>query len=156
MNPTPSAVFVYGTLKRGERNFQISERAGWVRSVKAWLEGYQLFHIPRRERLPYTYPAVVQGQGRVWGEVQWFADLEAALRVLDVLEDEGNEYLRISVQAHLGSTLESHGLERPLSLEVWTYVYPHPDAILQARGIPVLDGVWLEAQALDQAALGEQ
>lgn len=145
MDEAPTAVFVYGTLKQGERNFHVSERAGWLHSERGWLEGFQLFHIPQRERLSYTYPAMVAGEGQVWGEVQWFADLEAALEVLDVLEDEGNEYIRVQTDAHLGSTLERHGFENAQTLGVWTYVYPHRDAILRARGIRLPDGVWLEA-----------
>jgi gamma-glutamylcyclotransferase (GGCT)/AIG2-like uncharacterized protein YtfP len=145
MDEAPVAVFVYGTLKRGERNFGVSQQAGWLRSEEGWLEGFQLFHIPRRERLSYSYPAIVEGEGVVWGEVQWFADLGAALKTLDVLEDEGNEYLCIQAEAHLGGTLEHHGFEKGRTVKVWTYVYPDQDAIIRARGIPVPDGVWREA-----------
>lgn len=130
----PSAIFVYGTLKQGERNFPLSQRAGWVRSEPGWLEGFQLFHIPQRERLPYSYPAIVQGEGRVEGEVQWFKDLELALGVLDPLEDEGSEYLRIpaTAQTEVGAVL------------VWVYVYPSLEAIRRARGILRSGGVWSE------------
>lgn len=145
MDEAPVAVFVYGTLKRGERNFAVSQRAGWLRSEKGWLRGFQLFHIPRRERLPYSYPAIVEGEGVVWGEVQWFADLGAALKILDVLEDEGREYLRVRAKASLGGVLEQHGFENTTTLRVWTYVYTDWEAIIRARGILVPDGVWREA-----------
>lgn len=131
----PSAVFVYGTLKRGERNFPVSQQAGWVRSEPGWLEGFQLFHIPQREPRPYSYPAIVQADGRVWGEVQCFQDLEYALTVLDQLEDEGQEYLRIPATAHTPSG----------TIRVWVYVYPGLEAIRHAQGILVPGGRWSES-----------
>lgn len=131
-DPQPSAVFVYGTLKQGERNFAVSQQAGWVRSEPGWLEGFRLFHIPQRERLPYSYPAIAQGEGRVWGEVQRFKDLEFALSVLDPLEDQGREYLRIPATAQTESG----------ALLVWVYVYPSLEAIRRAQGILISSGVW--------------
>mgnify|MGYP001770943262 FL=1 len=132
LRPGPSAVFVYGTLKQGERNFPVSQQAGWKRSESGWLEGFQLFHIPQSRLRPYSYPAIVQADGRVWGEVQWFQDLELALSVLDSLEDEGREYLRIPTTAHTeaGPVL------------VWVYVYPGLEAIRSAQGILISSGVW--------------
>ncbi|WP_147370714.1 gamma-glutamylcyclotransferase family protein, partial [Meiothermus taiwanensis] len=59
----PEAVFVYGTLKQGERNFQVSKEAGWLRSAEAYIEGFQLFHIPKGKGRPYAYPGVVPGEG---------------------------------------------------------------------------------------------
>ncbi len=134
----PEAVFVYGTLKQGERNFAVSLEAGWIRSEPAYVEGFQLFHIPRRERLPYCYPAVVQGAGRVWGEVQWFADLGQALVSLDILEDEGHEYLRVTTVAHLPGQVGK--------LPVWIYVYPGLQSIQAASGLWLPDGVWREME----------
>jgi gamma-glutamylcyclotransferase (GGCT)/AIG2-like uncharacterized protein YtfP len=132
---SPVAVFVYGTLKQGQRNFEVSRRAGWVRSERAWLEGYRLYHLPRASERPYSYPAIVAGEGRVWGEVQYFADLEAALVPLDALEDAGREYERVEVEARLpdGGTVR-----------VWTYVYPSLEAIRQVGGVWLPQGDWSE------------
>jgi len=134
----PEAVFVYGTLKQGERNFAVSQEAGWVRSEPAYIQSFQLFHIPRRERLPYSYPAVVEGLGRVWGEVQWFADLGQALVLLDQLEDEGREYLRIPTVAHLLDQAKKH--------PVWIYVYPGVQKVQAVSGLWLPDGVWREVE----------
>jgi len=133
----PEAVFVYGTLKQGERNFSVSQQAGWVRSVQAYIEGFRLFHIPQSHGRPYAYPAVVRGEGRVWGEVQWFADLASALKLLDELEDEGREYLRIPTTAY-----PSQPTRRPC--EVWVYAYPSPQAAQSALGLWLPEGVWRE------------
>lgn len=134
----PVGVFVYGTLKQGERNFSVSQQAGWLRSAAAFVEGFRLFHIPQRERLPYTYPAAIQAQGRVWGEVQWFADLGQALVLLDQLEDEGREYLRIPTVAHLPDQAKKH--------PVWIYVYPGVQSVQAVSGLWLPDGVWREME----------
>jgi gamma-glutamylcyclotransferase (GGCT)/AIG2-like uncharacterized protein YtfP len=141
---SPEAVFVYGTLKQKERNFAVSRQAGWVRSEPAYIEGFQLFHLPQRERLPYGYPAVVRDvaepasrEGRVWGEVQWFADLSQALVLLDRLEDEGREYLRSPTAAYLPSQAE-----KPCA--VWVYAYPSLQNVQRVSGIWLPEGVWHE------------
>jgi gamma-glutamylcyclotransferase (GGCT)/AIG2-like uncharacterized protein YtfP len=138
----PGAIFVYGTLKQGERNFAVSKQAGWVRSEPAYIEGFQLFYISRRGRLPYGYPAVVMAspagqQGRVWGEVQWFADLNRALAILDRLEDQGREYLRSPAIAYLSNRAEEACL-------VWVYTYPSLQSVQRASGVWLPEGVWRE------------
>jgi len=138
----PEAVFVYGTLKQGERNFSVSQQAGWVRSEQAYIEGFRLFHIPRGKGRPYAYPAVVRGEGRVWGEVQWFANLAYALELLDRLEDEGSEYLRIPTTAYCeGPNAKTY--------KVWVYAYPNLQAAQSALGLWLPEGVWGE-QALPE------
>lgn len=138
----PEAVFVYGTLKQGERNFAVSKQAGLVRSEPAYLEGFQLFYIPQRERLPYGYPAVVMAspaspEGRVWGEVQWFADLHRALAILDRLEDLGREYLRSPATAYLCNRAEE-------ACVVWVYTYPSLQSVQRVWGVWLPEGVWGE------------
>ncbi|GIW37333.1 MAG: gamma-glutamylcyclotransferase [Meiothermus sp.] len=133
----PEAVFVYGTLKRGERNFEVSRQAGWLRSEPACIEGFRLFHIPKGDLRPYAYPGVVKGEGRVWGEVQWFANLDQALALLDRLEDEGGEYLRSPTTAYL---FEQGGAP----CRVWVYVYASLPALESAGGIWLPQGVWGE------------
>lgn len=133
----PEAVFVYGTLKQGERNFQVSKAAGWLRSAEAYIEGFRLFHIPRSEVRPYAYPGVVRGEGRVWGEVQWFANLAHALELLDELEDEGREYRRISATAYLSQ-------QAPQPCAVWVYTYPSLEAMRSVSGLWLPEGVWRE------------
>ena len=122
----PIAVFVYGTLRVGECNFPVAQWAGWVASEPAVLEGFVLYD------LPYGYPAIVRGAGRVYGEVQYYRDLERALEHLDALEDVGTEYvrLRVEVQARSGR------------VSAWVYAYPSPDAVRAAGGRPVPSGRW--------------
>lgn len=133
----PEAVFVYGTLKQGQRNFALSRQAGWRCSAEAYIEGFRLFYIPQSPVRPYAYPGVVRGEGRVWGEVQWFADLKQALLLLDELEDEGREYRRIPTTAYL-----TQPAAQPCA--VWVYTYPSLQAVQSVRGLWLPEGVWQE------------
>jgi gamma-glutamylcyclotransferase (GGCT)/AIG2-like uncharacterized protein YtfP len=135
----PSALFVYGTLKHGERNFFVSQQAGWVRSEWALVEGFALYHFPTSVLRPYSYPALIEGAGRVQGEVQWFANLQGALKVLDQLEDEGGEYRRIKASAQTKAGTE----------QVWVYVYSNPQALAEAGAIPVAAEIWRPEDFID-------
>lgn len=142
MSETPSGIFVYGTLKQGGRNFYVSQKAGWLGSQPAWIEGYRLFHLNPSSERAYSYPALLEGEGRVWGEVQTFANLEEALVVLDELEDVGGEYRRIAVAARLDGISERHGHENTQSLLVWAYAYCTPEALEKTGGVWLPEGEW--------------
>ncbi|WP_038055747.1 gamma-glutamylcyclotransferase family protein [Thermus amyloliquefaciens] len=101
------AVFVYGTLRRGQRNHPLVE--GWVVKVlPGHVEGFRLFHLAEGRDRPYPYPGMVPGEGRVYGEVLVLP--EEVLPLLDQLEEE---YRRVRVV--VGTE------EGPLS--AWAYVY---------------------------------
>lgn len=103
-------VFVYGTLKRGERNYPLVEKRV-VKVLPGYVEGYRLFHLAEGPGRPYPYPGMVPGEGRVYGEVLFLP--EEALSLLDELEEEGVEYRRVRVPVETG--------EGPLL--AWTYLY---------------------------------
>jgi gamma-glutamylcyclotransferase (GGCT)/AIG2-like uncharacterized protein YtfP len=93
----PCAIFVYGTLKRGEINHGLV--APVIRSIeRGWVEGV-LYDVGE-------FPAMVEGAGRVHGELMRVAvdDLPGVLRVLDRLEgydsrdEAGSMYLRRIVE----------------------------------------------------------
>ena len=82
------AVFVYGTLKRGERNHGLV--APYLhRVLPGFVEGFRLYHLPWGPHRPYAYPGMVPGEGRVFGEVLFLRP--EALSLLDALEEEGEE-----------------------------------------------------------------
>ncbi|SHH35381.1 Uncharacterized conserved protein YtfP, gamma-glutamylcyclotransferase (GGCT)/AIG2-like family [Thermosyntropha lipolytica DSM 11003] len=71
-------VFVYGTLMQGEINHHIiSDYA--LRITPAYIKGI-LYD------LPYGYPALVSGNGLVFGELIELSDVREAMSVLDDLE----------------------------------------------------------------------
>jgi len=138
----PVGVFAYGTLKQGQRNFYVSRQGGWLRSEPAWLEGFQMYELPISAQRQYSYPALIQGKGRVWGEVQYFTDLDQALVLLDELEQEGKEYLRLGVLAHLGTHTEKRGPKMDSLASAWVYMYIH-STFLQAMGATwIPEGKW--------------
>ncbi|AEV16929.1 MAG: gamma-glutamylcyclotransferase [Thermus sp.] len=118
-------VFVYGTLKRGERNHPLVAE-GVKRVLPGYVEGFALYHLPPGGARPYAYPAMVPGEGRVYGEVLFLP--QEALPLLDALEDEGEEYRRVRVVVRTE--------EGPL--EAWAYVY-----LEDLEGaLPLPGGVW--------------
>jgi len=118
-------VFVYGTLKRGERNHPLV--APYLhRVLPGWVEGFRLYHLPQGPHRPYAYPAMVPGEGRVYGEVLCLAP--EALPLLDELEEEGVEYRRVRMVAQTP--------EGPV--EAWAYLY-----LGGLEGaLPLPQGVW--------------
>lgn len=123
MNNAPSKIFVYGTLKPGGRNYHLAQ--GVTGAEAGYLEGYTLLHFD-----PEGYPAMVPGEGRVYGFVLTFADIEAALPPLDALEGcdlTPPEYERLVVAV------------QPSGERVWTYVYIN-QVRLSAEGTTPVDG----------------
>ncbi|HEY9803473.1 MAG TPA: gamma-glutamylcyclotransferase [Leptolyngbyaceae cyanobacterium] len=125
-------VFVYGTLKPGERNYQRYCAGKVVESQRATTLG-RLF------ALPMGYPAMTTGADIVHGYLLTFADL-GVLDALDELEDyqpdramSANLYNRQNVEVY---NLQGASLG-------WTWVYlMQPARVKQLRGIYLPDGWW--------------
>ena len=100
-------VFVYGTLKRGERNHALVA-PHLHRVLPGRVLGYRLFHLEGEE---YPYPAMVPGEGWVEGEVLFLSP--EALPLLAGVEEEGVEHRRVRVRVETP--------EGPL--EAWAYLY---------------------------------
>ncbi|WP_134702383.1 gamma-glutamylcyclotransferase [Ammoniphilus sp. YIM 78166] len=125
-------IFVYGTLRSGQYYHHLIEKQ--IQSIqKATVEGL-LFD------LPYGYPAVIEGTGRVVGELFTFENHQQALCILDELEDyhgpgKDNEYERIETLATLDT-----GQHVPCQM----YVYSaSKEALIKEKGIFVSHGDWV-------------
>lgn len=119
-------LFVYGTLKPGGRNYALAQ--GVISAESAFIDGFELLHFD-----PEGYPALVRGAGRVHGVLLTFADITAALPVLDALEgvhQNPPEYARIVVTA------------QPTGQDVWTYLYVNGARLAAAGVSPVPGGDW--------------
>nr|WP_315871105.1 gamma-glutamylcyclotransferase [Trichocoleus desertorum] len=130
-------VFVYGTLKPGEVNYQ-RYCAGKVTAATPAIARGQLF------ALALGYPAMTWGTQMVHGFLLSFEDT-AILARLDALEDfvpgrslEQNEYQREVI-----TVCDSEG--RPLG-DAWAYLM-HPQRIQQLQGVLLPNGIW-SAQSL--------
>ncbi len=125
-------VFVYGTLKPGEYNYQRYCMGKVVEEKRAIAFG-QLFD------LPLGYPAMTLGESPVQGFVLTFSD-PAFLDVLDELEDynpqripEENEYIR--------QEIETYNLAgEPLGL-AWVYLMA-VEQVQRFGGVLMPSGLW--------------
>lgn len=125
-------IFVYGTLKPGECNFD-SYCSGKVRSCQMASTKGVLYDIP------LGYPAMVEEEGLTQGFLLEFDD-QSALRKIDFLEGydenlplEKNLYTRKMVEL-LDSEQNSMGM-------AWTY-FMTKERALSLNGIKNLQGVW--------------
>lgn len=128
----PLRVFVYGTLKPGEINYE-RYCQGRTLSAKAAIMMGQLYD------LPLGYPAMTSGNSPVYGFLLSFAD-PAVLIHLDQLEDydpsrpaEQNEYIRVIAEAF---DLNFQSLGR-----AWVYQM-QPSLIYKFGGILLAEGTW--------------
>ncbi|TAE96697.1 MAG: gamma-glutamylcyclotransferase [Oscillatoriales cyanobacterium] len=125
-------VFVYGTLKPGECNYLRYCEGKVVSACPAIARG-QLF------ALPAGYPAMISGEGRVYGFLLCFGD-SAILPDLDALEEYDperqpaqNEYQRQEIEI-FDLNCQSLGT-------AWVYLML-PDRLRSLRGIFLPDGTW--------------
>lgn len=125
-------VFVYGTLKPGEANYQryCAERM---------IESYPAVAFGRLFELSIGYPAMTTGKRSIQGFVLSFPDSQV-LRELDELEDyhperlpEKNEYQRQKIQ-----TFSSNGQYLGMA---WGYVML-PEKVELLGGVFLPSGYW--------------
>jgi gamma-glutamylcyclotransferase (GGCT)/AIG2-like uncharacterized protein YtfP len=125
-------VFVYGTLKPGEANYQ-HYCAGKVVEEQSAIAFGQLYD------LPLGYPAMTIGEIPVQGFLLTFAD-SSVLTALDELEDynpnrlpQENEYERQQIEIY-NLSAQSLGL-------AWVYLM-NPDRIQRLGGVLLRSGWW--------------
>jgi gamma-glutamylcyclotransferase (GGCT)/AIG2-like uncharacterized protein YtfP len=124
--------FVYGTLKPGGRYHYIAKDAGLNHQEESYLEGFDLYHLE-----PENYPALVEGQNRVYGWRFGFEDMSRGLAALDELEGihlVPPEYRRVKARS------------QPDNVEVWVYVYNNLER-LKASVYLLPDGIWQASAA---------
>lgn len=133
---SPIDVFVYGTLKPGEYNYQ-RYCQGRVMAQHPALAYGRLF------RLSLGYPGMVQGDGIVQGVILSFSDPNIFLD-LDQLEDyqphrppEQNEYQRQQIPVYELN-------QQPLGL-VWTYLMDIKK-VQSYSGVLIPDGCWTNSK----------
>lgn len=108
-------VFVYGTLKKGQRNHD--RFCGDALTIEPAVTTGRLYH------LPYGFPAMFDApDGQVFGEVMTFPDTRRTLERLDHLEgyrpgDGRSHYIRMKKTATI--------LDNVKKVVVWAYVYPN-------------------------------
>lgn len=122
----PLQVFVYGTLKPGEANYQYYCAGKLLSEVPAYTKG-RLF------ALPAGYPALTVGDDRVEGFLLSFIK-EDALAALDQLEGYHEGYYNRQKQS-------IYDLQHNLLGEAWLYLMTFSQ-IKALGGTLVLSGSW--------------
>jgi gamma-glutamylcyclotransferase (GGCT)/AIG2-like uncharacterized protein YtfP len=122
-------LFVYGTLRSGQAARSLvanhvarSEPATTLGSIYAF---------------PMGYPGMVEGDGRVRGELLWLSELAAALPLLDAYE--GDDFARVLRKVRLSDGSEAWA---------WCYVLADPATVVHAE--PIADGDWVTYRAAPQ------
>jgi gamma-glutamylcyclotransferase (GGCT)/AIG2-like uncharacterized protein YtfP len=125
-------IFVYGTLKPGEGNYQ-RYCAGKV------IEAQKATTLGRLFALPMGYPAMTTGQDTVHGYLLSFADL-GVLDVLDELEDY-HPNRKMSENLYNRQKVEVFNLLSSSLGLAWVYLM-QPERVEQLGGIYLHDGWW--------------
>ncbi len=88
-------MFVYGTLKRGDRNHYLLANSEFLGEARTRAPVWRLVEIC--EPGHYPYPAAEEhGNGHIFGEV--YRVDAATLAALDALEAEGEDYVRKKIE----------------------------------------------------------
>lgn len=125
-------VFVYGTLKPGEANYQHYCES----KVKTQTPAYTLGNL---YALPFGYPAMTVGKNQVRGVLLEFSDSNV-LSSLDRLEDY-QEQRASNLNEYYRSLTSVYGLDdRPIT-QAWAY-YMKSDRVRQYGGTEVVSGDW--------------
>lgn len=134
MTETLLDVFVYGTLKPGERSHQICA-SGVVAARPAIADGHLY-------ALPFGYPVMTIGTGTVQGVILSFADA-GILDVLDAYEQQDPEVFRRHAPALLMAQhqydrrqIKTYDQNRRFLGCAWSYV-------MSLEQVQRLDGLWL-------------
>lgn len=132
----PKRVFVYGTLMSGLHNHHL---------VKPYLKKSEpgktvgiLFD------LPYVYPAIIPGNGTVYGEVMELRDVCEALKVLDRLEGYHGTGGPRNLYNRVIQEVETSGGEKVLA---YLYIWGRPEE-LRDLGNVVPGGDWRDFKSL--------
>ncbi|HHP7232149.1 MAG TPA: gamma-glutamylcyclotransferase [Xenococcaceae cyanobacterium] len=126
-------IFVYGTLKPGEKNYRYYCEGKTLTEIPAYTWG-QLYHLPA-----LGYPGMTKGNSKVQGWLLIFED-EQILASLDLLESYQeerspflNEYNRQQVPIY--------SLAGDFLRQAWCYVMSFTK-VQQQQGILVSDSQW--------------
>lgn len=128
----PLKVFVYGTLKPGEANYQHYCEG----KVKTQTPAYTLGNL---YALPFGYPAMTVGKNQVQGFLLEFSDPKV-LSSLDRLEDYQEQRASNLNEYYRSLTLVYSFDDRPIT-QAWAY-YMKSDRVRQYGGIEVVSRNW--------------
>lgn len=125
-------VFVYGTLKPGEANYQ-SYCADWVLTAKRAIALGKLF------ALPLGYPAMTKGNLQVHGYLLAFPNADI-LRNLDLLEDY-HQHQPAAKNLYNRQLIATYNLDFSYLGKAWVYLMTI-EQVYSYGGVLLADGWW--------------
>lgn len=128
-------IFIYGSLKPGEKYAHIAREAGRHNRREGFIDGFALYHLE-----PEGYPAIVPDAsgGRVYGWLLLYPEVDRALALLDDfegLQDTPPPYTREQVTVYLREQCSS-------TETAWVYVYARLERLQQPGALHVPSGRW--------------
>lgn len=132
-------VFVYGTLKPGEANYQNYCDRKVVNAIKAYVLG-KLFDLPQ------GYPAMTLGDSPVYGYLLEF-DFPEVLVELDDLEDY-HPARPDSENLYNRQQIEVYDFQGRSLGQAWAYLMT-PEMVNNLEGVHQADGWWSELPKAD-------
>lgn len=130
-------VFVYGTLKPGERNYALYCGDRTHSQVAAYTKGL-LYH------LPVGYPAMTAGNSRVKGVLLTFTD-DTVLPYLDELEDYDKERSP-ELNLYYRSLVPVYDQSDRFLAQAWCY-FMSQEKVKQFQGVILPSGCWQDPQS---------
>ncbi|MBD2386531.1 gamma-glutamylcyclotransferase family protein [Cylindrospermum sp. FACHB-282] len=130
--PGEVRVFVYGTLKPGEANYQ-KYCEGKAKAAQ------RAFALGKLFALPMGYPAMMLGEGQVQGYLLFFTN-SGVLKELDDLEGY-HPHGQISENLYNRQYIKVFEIQSLSLGYAWAYLMT-PDRVFQLGGIPQFDGWW--------------
>ena len=128
-------IFVYGSLRTGFFNYEKYLKGKVIKSELGRVRG-TLYHMKKE-----GYPALVEGDGFVYGEVMTILDYENTIEAMDVMEgylgplNSNNEYNRVEMDVEI--------LGKKSSEKCYVYYYGMNDKEeFENNSILIQDGNW--------------
>lgn len=126
-------LFAYGSLMKGFHNHDKGVSGRIVATYPAKVQG-TLYHLSKR-----GYPALMPGDGFVYGECMEVTDVEETLAICDAIEDyhgvgANNEYNRLVTVVERLDTNEL--------VPAYVYWYAQGDQLDANGAVPIPDGNW--------------
>lgn len=138
-------IFVYGSLREGFFNYDKYLKGKVIKNELAKVKNKILYHMPYK-----GYPAILDGEGEVVGEVMIIEDYENTMEALDKMEgfigegNPNNEYHKTLLEVEL----EDGRVEK-----CYTYCYNKDiDSKFDEEAILVGDGDWKKHMLQDNLA----
>lgn len=129
-------LFVYGSLREGFYNYEKYLKGKVIKNTPAVLHGMKLYHLPYK-----GYPAIIEGDSDIYGEIIEVEDYDATVKAVDDMENvigpgnPANEYHK--------KPLEVEHLDNGKKEMCYVYYYNKDiDELFETKAVHIPEGSW--------------